>query len=309
MINKIIIAGATGLIGRHLTSELIKRGNQVTVFTRNIDKAKQIVPGAKEYFEWDYYYPQDWAHLLEKKDVVINLAGANLFDKRWNENYKEVIRTSRILTTGSLVSAISQIKNKPNIFISASAVGFYGNGGENLITEDSPAGDDFLAKLCFEWENEASKANNYGLRTINLRTGIVLSADGGAFQKILKSFKFYTGGYLGSGNQWFPWIHIYDAVNSIIFAINNNKLQGPINVCSPNPVRMKEFSNLMGKILKKPSFFNIPEFALKIILGESAQTIIDSLKVYPNKLISNGFSFKFEDLDTALKDLLKLTKK
>jgi uncharacterized protein (TIGR01777 family) len=215
-----------------------------------------------------------------------------------------VIFESREVSTKNLVSAFKNSQSKVKVLISSSGVGYYGSRDDKILTEKSNLGNDFLANVCDVWEREAEKASAYGIRTAMLRQGIVLSDKGGALAKFLPPFKFFIGGALGNGRQWFPWIHVDDLVAIYLFIIDNVEISGPINVVSPEAVRMNEFAKTLGKILYRPSIFSVPEFALKILIGEAASTIVSSQRVVPQKLIDKGFKFKFEKLEEALKDLL-----
>ena len=302
---KIIITGATGLIGRSLCERLINRGDEVTVFTRDVDKAKNLLPQIKKFVDWDYKNPDRWQSEINNVDAVIHLAGANLFGKRWNENYKRKILESRQISTQNLVNAIASVNNKPSTFICSSAVGIYGNRRDQLLAEESAPGNDFLAQVCKTWEEEAAKVETSAVRRVSIRTGIVLSTKEGALKQMLLPFKLFVGGPLGNGKQWFPWIHIDDLVNTFLFCLDNTNVKGAANGVSPNPVRMNEFAKTLGNVLHRPSFFKVPAFALKIIAGEFADSITASLRVVPEKLAQNNYNFKFEKLEEALEDLLK----
>ena len=303
MQRRIIITGATGLIGRELCEKLYEDGDDVTVFTRDIIKGKEILPFLTNFVEWNYNRPELWKNELNGKDAIIHLAGANIFGKRWTENYKSIISNSRILSTKNLIDAIGEVNNKPKIFISSSAVGYYGNRADEEITEDSIPGIDFLSSVCREGEYEAMQVEKFRVRRVSIRTGIVLSAREGALKKMLQPFKLFIGGSIGRGDQWFPWIHIEDIIGIYLFALNN-EINGALNGTSPNPVIMREFAKTLGKVLHRPSFFTVPEFILKPTLGEGAQFILSSLRVMPQKLIQNSFQFKFEYLEPALENLL-----
>jgi uncharacterized protein len=304
MAKKIIITGATGLIGKNISSELIKRGEEVIVFTRNTEDVKTKVPDASLYVKWDYNKIEEWKEYLNNSEAVIHLAGANLFNRRWSKKYKKIITESRIKSTINLVKAISEVENKPEVFICSSAVGFYGNSDDKILTEDSTKGNDFLANLCSQWEKVAEEVGNYGVRRISIRSGIALSKEEGILKKLLLPFKLYAGGTIGSGIQWFPWIHINDLVNVYLFPLYN-KIDGAVNAVSPNPVRMKEFTNELGKAIGKPSFIKVPGFLLRLALGEAAEAALSSLRVIPQKLNNQKFKFQFENLSICLKDLLK----
>lgn len=304
MPKKIIITGATGLIGKNISSELIKRGDEVVVFTRNVQDAKTKVPNASLYVKWDYNKTEEWKECVNNSFAVIHLAGANLFSRRWTEKYKKIITESRIKSTQNLIKAISEVDKKPEVFVCSSAVGYYGNSGDKTLTEDSASGNDFLAALCLKWDNAATEVENSGVRRVSIRSGIVLSKNEGIFKKILLVFRLFMGGVIGSGNQWIPWIHIKDIVNIYLFSLNN-KIEGAVNAVSPNPVRMKEFAEELGKALNRPAFFKVPEFLLRIVLGETAEAALSSLRVMPQKLNNEDFKFEFKDFSSCLKDLLR----
>lgn len=306
MNKKILITGATGIIGSVLSKKLIEKNYTLTVFTRNISKAKKIIPGAFEYVRWNYEKPELWKNYLSGKDAVIHLAGANLFNKRWNKKYKKIIWKSRILSCNNIVEAIKTISNKPEVLVCASGSNYYGEKNDEILTEESPPGNDFLAQLCIAWENEAAKVEELGIRRISMRTGAVLSTKGGALKEFLMPLKFFVGGPIGTGSQWFPWIHIEDTVNAYIFALENQNLTGAVNLSSPNCVTMNEFAKRFGKVLDRPSFFKVPKIILRIVLGEIAEYIIKSMRMKPQKLIENDFNFKFKNLEDALRDLLTI---
>jgi uncharacterized protein (TIGR01777 family) len=301
---KIIITGATGLIGKKLYKALSRRGDEVTIFTRSMVKGVKKIPGADELIEWDYSQKNHWQKHVSGKDVIIHLSGANLFGKRWTQEYKELIVESRRLSTKNLVDAMENAERKPSLFICASAVGYYGDRGNETITENSSPGNDYLAEVCKVWEYEAAKAEEYGIRRISVRTGIVLSKEEGALKQMLLPYKFFAGGPLGNGKQWFPWIHIDDIINSYLYCIDNENISGSINAAAPHPVTMNEFAKTLGKVIKRPSLFHVPNFALKIAVGESASAITASMKVIPEKLQNSGFTFSYPEPETALRSLL-----
>jgi len=301
---KIIITGATGLIGRQLYNSLSGRGDEVTVFTSSIASGIKKLLNANELVEWDYRKTNHWQKHINGKDVVIHLAGANLFGQRWNTEYKKLIVESRRLSTQNLVEAIGNSEERPPLFICASAVGYYGDNGNNTVTENSSPGNDFLAEVCKVWEYEAAKVEDFGTRRVSIRTGVVLSKDDGALKQMLRPFRFFAGGPLGNGRQWFPWIHIDDIVNAYQFVIDNENISGGVNATAPQPVTMDRFAQTLGKVMKRPTLFNVPEFALKIAAGESASAITASMKVIPEKLQNAGFKFSYTELETALRSLL-----
>jgi len=302
---RIVVTGATGLIGKKIVSVLLNRGDQVIIFSRDAEKAKSIFPEAKECVEWDYHNPDLWKSKLENSNAVIHLAGINLFSKRWNESFKKDVFESREVSTRNLADAIKSCINKPEVFISASGIGYYGNSGETILDEKSPKGNDFLADVCEVWERESQKAGEYGVRNVQIRTGLVLSTEDGALKQMLPPFKFFIGGPLGSGKQWASWLHVDDIVGIYIHAIDNNKLSGAVNAASPNPIRMKEFAKTLGKVLNRPSLFPVPKFLLKLVVGEAAEVVTASQRIYVKKLLNSGYQFKFKELSKALENLLK----
>lgn len=304
MKKKIIISGATGLIGKKLCYELISKGSDVFIFTRDVLSAKKIIPGATDYINWDYKKPELWQHHIEGKDAVIHLAGASVAGKRWNGEYKKVIRDSRIVSTKNLAEAIIQCEVKPKVFITSSGSGYYGNRGNEILGENDNGGKDFLAQVCKDWESAASLVESKAVRRVSIRTGIVLSKEEGALKKMLLPFKLFIGGQLGNGRQWFPWIHIDDIVNLYIHSIENESVKGEINASSSHQVTMKDFAKTLGRVLKRPSLFPVPEFILKIIIGEVASEIISSQRMDVSKLLESGFKLRFEKLEDALRDLL-----
>lgn len=277
---KIILTGGTGFIGRALSRRLLERGDEAVLLTR-----KQIPPSPSS---------------LEGIDAVINLAGEPIAG-RWTKEKKEKIRGSRIDTTRAITVALTKVRQKPKLLINASAVGYYGDTKEAAVDESSPTGCDFLAGVCHEWEEAAKEAEKEGVRVVRLRFGVVLEKDGGALKKMLPPFKLFVGGPIGSGNQWFPWIHRDDLIGAILFALENKTVSGPVNVVAPEQIRQKEFSKIIGKVLRRPSWLPVPSFVLKLLLGEMAEMLLTGQKVIPKKLTETGFRFQFPDPESALK--------
>lgn len=301
---KIVITGATGLIGRKLSTKLSEDGHQIIVFSRDASSAKNILQKEFTYIDWDYRRPDNWIESISSAEAIIHLAGINLFSKRWNKKFKEEILASRKETTKALVDAIKLSERKPEVFVSASGVGYYGDCGDKLLDESSPAGDDFLAEVCKVWESEAAEVESAGVRRVSVRTGIVLSQEDGALKKMLLPFKLFIGGPLGNGKQWFPWIHIDDIVGIYCHALENQKLNGALNAASPNICTMKEFARTLGKVLHRPALFPVPEFALKIAIGEAGKVVLMSQRVDVKKILESGYKFRFEKLEEALRNLL-----
>lgn len=301
---KIVITGATGLIGKKLSQKLSEDGHQIIVFSRDASSAKNILQKEFTYIDWDYRKNDNWIESISSADAIIHLAGINLFSKRWNKKFKEEILASRKETTKALVDAIKLSERKPEVFVSASGVGYYGDCGDELLDENSPAGNDFLAEVCKVWESEAAEVESAGVRRVSVRTGIVLSQEDGALKKMLLPFKLFIGGPLGNGKQWFPWIHIDDIVGIYCHALENQNLNGPVNAASPNICTMKEFARTLGKVLHRPALFPVPEFALKIAIGEAGKVVLMSQRVDVKKTLDSGYRFRFEKLEEALRNLL-----
>ena len=303
MNKKIIITGATGLIGRELARRLIERDDEVYILSRSPKRAEVLVPRAEEYVSWE---PTNdgLERFISGADAVIHLAGENVMARRWSEDHKQKVKTSRVESTRALVNAIDNVDKKPAVFICASATGYYGTSEDKLFDENSPAGYDFLADVTSEWENEAAKVKDSGIRYVGIRTGIVLSKYGGALARMLTPFKYFVGGPLGNGTQWFPWIHINDIVRLYIYALDNSNVSGILNGVAPQNVTMKEFCKVLGKAMRRPSVFNVPEFALRLLFGEGAGVLVKGAKVNPKRTLEAGFRFEFESVDEALRNLI-----
>lgn len=300
---KIVITGGTGLIGNILFTMFSQRGDQVYLFSRNPESAKKKIPGAAGYLKWrgnDADYTAD----LEGMDAVIHLAGANVAGKKWNEAYKQEIYDSRIGSTRALVEAMKNLKKKPEVFVCSSAVGYYGDPGERELTEDVKPADTFLADVCVQWEKEAARSEEAGVRSVQIRTGVVLSTEDGALKKLLLPFQLFVGGPLGTGRQWFPWIHAEDIAAMFIYAIDHPGMRGPYNGAAPQPLRMKEFASALGRVMRRPSLFPVPGFVLRVILGEGAAVALASQKVIPKAILNAGYKFRYPEIDGALRNLL-----
>lgn len=306
---KIIVTGATGTIGTKLCQKLIGLGDEITIFSRNPANAEKKLPRVNKFIKWNYETMDEWKQQLNGVDVVVHLAGANLDAKRWDKEYKKLAYESRIISTRNLVEAIAAVNKKPNTFICSSAVGYYGNRSDDYLSEEEKSADNFLAKLCADWEKEAAKVETLGVKRVSIRTGLVLSKDEGLLKQMIPSFKLFLGGYLGNGKQWFPWIHIDDIVDIYLHTIDNESavggLNGAVNAASAGIVRMKQFAKTLGRVLHRPSFLPIPKFAIKILKGELGNYVTDSQRVVMNKLLKSGYKFKYENLEDALRDLLK----
>jgi uncharacterized protein len=292
---KVAVAGANGLIGSNLVRALRARGAEVVALVRQPRHAGEV--------RWDPNTGGEWTRSIDGADGVVNLAGANVGGKRWTEDYKREIRESRLRSTGALVEAMRAASRRPRVFVSASAVGYYGDRGDDEVTESTPPGNDFLATLCKQWEEEAGRAEQLGVRTVLLRTGVVLERNDSALAKMIPPFKAFVGGPIGSGRQWFPWIHIDDEVGLILWALDGT-VRGPVDAVSPAPVRMKEFARALGRALGRPAVLPVPAFALRLAMGEMAEVLLGGQRALPRKALEGGYRFRFEDVDLALRDVL-----
>ncbi len=304
MNKRIIITGATGLIGQHLYKKLSEKEYEIIILSTDTTKSKQLFPKANEHINWNVLLTDDGLKSLKNIFAVIHLAGASISGKRWSNKYKKTILNSRVSTTRELLSAFKKCVEKPEVFVSSSAIGYYGSSLTDEFDESSAAGKGFLADVCKQWETEAAKAVDLKMRYVGIRTGIVLANDGGALSKMILPYKLFIGGPIGSAKQWMSWIHIEDLINIYIEALENPELSGAINAASPNPVRMNEFSKTLGKILKRPAFFKVPSFIMKALLGEASSIILEGQKVLPLKLKTGNFHFRFSNLENAVNDLL-----
>lgn len=294
-----LISGATGFIGRTLVNQLLALGQEVNYVGRQRSKAFDS-RAAFHFWKADEPPPLD---SISRLDAIIHLAGEPVA-QRWNADVKRRIYESRVEGTHKLVSAISELKHKPSVLVCASAVGYYGDGGDELLTEESAAGEDFLSKVCIDWEREAFRAKELGVRVVVVRISVVLGRDGGALKKMLTPFRLGIGGRFGSGRQWMPWIHIEDLVQLFIYAAENRDVSGALNGCAPEPVRNADFVKALGRALHRPAILPMPKFALKLALGEVAHSITSSLRVMPEATQRTGFRFEYPQLENALNSLL-----
>lgn len=301
---KIVLAGATGFIGQKLIDKLSKEQHELILLTRNPDKARNQFGSFLNTLRWDAHSLGDWCKAMDGADAVINLTGESIAAKRWSEYQKKILRSSRIDATRIIVQAIEKTSARPSVLINASAVGYYGDVPNDTVTEYYPAAIDFLGTLCEEWENEALRAEKLNVRVACLRSGIVLGNEGGALEKMIMPFRFFAGGPLGSGRQWLPWIHLDDVISGILFILNNDKIMGAVNLTAPKPVTMNEFCQTLGKVMRRPSWIPVPGFVLKFVVGEFARSLLSGQKAIPEKLLKNGYSFFYSDLEQALRNIL-----
>ncbi len=300
---KILVCGATGFIGKKLCSLIIKSGHECYVFSRNPSGAEKILPSAVKIFPWHATKELPSSQILEKVDAIVNLIGAPIFTY-WTRKKKEEIVESRIKSTENLVKGISACNRPPEVYVGASAVGYYGDKGEEELSEDSPPGSDFLAQLCVAWEREARRAREYGVRVVCIRTSPVLGRNGGMLEIMLRPFRFGLGGPLSDGKQWMPWIHLEDEVGIILMTIENVKISGPVNAVAPHQVRNIEFTKTLGKLLRRPTFMRVPRFVLKVLLKELGEAMLASQKVSCRKVLETGYRYRFPRLEEALRECL-----
>lgn len=305
---KIAVTGATGFVGARLVERLIDEGHDVKVFTRSVEKAKRVfaAPKYKSSIEFVAYTPTesgDWQKEVSGCDRVVNLAGEPI-SERWTAERKKRILDSRKLGTQKLVDAIAHADPKPNALISGSAIGYYGTSESAEFFETSePVENDFLSQVCQAWEAEANQAKEAGVRVVIIRTGIVLG-DGGAIAKMIAPFKLYAGGPIGSGRQWFSWIHVDDLVNLFLKALLDPSMHGVYNGTAPNPIRMKELCQTLGEVLDRPSWLPVPDFAIEALLGDGAVVVLKGQKVLPERTQAAGFSFDYDRAKDALKQIV-----
>ncbi|MGQ7817404.1 TIGR01777 family oxidoreductase [Metapseudomonas furukawaii] len=296
----ILLTGGTGLIGRALCRRWLGEGHQLTVLSRRPQSVASLcgrsVRGISQFSDYGD----------EPLDAIVNLAGEPIADRPWSNKRKAQLWGSRITLTEQLLEWLEKRDQKPQVLISGSAVGWYGDGGERELTEDSPpVTDDFASQLCVAWEETAQRAEALGIRVVLVRTGLVLAREGGFLKRLLPPFRLGLGGPLGNGRQWMPWIHLEDQIALMDFLLRRDDARGPYNACSPQPVRNRDFARSLGRALGRPAFMPAPAFVLRPLLGELAELLLGGQRAVPARLRAAGFTFAFTDLDMALGDLLK----
>lgn len=298
----ILLTGGTGFIGRSLCAKLQALNHTVSVLTRNVEKAQTLLPPNRLTHVKCYHISNDLGR-IPSVDAVINLAGHPIADTRWFPSVKKKIRTSRIDLTADLIQRLQNSIHRPSVFLSGSAIGYYGMT-EEVCTEDTPPGSGFAAKLCQDWEAEAKQCTQLGARLCLIRTGIVLGANGGILKRMRLPYLLCLGGKMGAGQQWMSWIHLHDYLNILLLCLNDSSLNGAINASAPNPVTNAEFAKTYAKILKRPAFMTAPAFLLKLVFGQMAnELLLSGQKVIPQKLMKRGFAFQYPMLIDALKKI------
>ena len=307
---KVIITGGSGLVGRGLSSLLVSKGYEVIALSRSPQHAAGLPSGVRVE-RWDARSAYGWGHLAEGAAAIVNLAGANLagtgfFPSRWTPQRKHQISESRVQAGRAVVAAVQEARDKPQVVIQASAVGYYGFGREEILSEECPAGDDFLARLTADdWEPSTAAVEGAGVRRAIVRSGVVLSTEHGALPRLLLPYRLFVGGPMGGGKQWLSWIHPHDQSEAIRFLIENEEASGPFNVTAPVPKTNAEFGRTLGRILGRPSLVPLPGFALRLALGEVSSVVLEGQRVVPKNLQDMGFGFRFPDAESALRDLLE----
>ena len=299
----VLVTGGTGFIGSRVCTALHEQGDTVDVLSRNPARAETKLKAVRAVYRWDPETEKLPPEATSDVGSVVHLAGETIAG-RWNSEKKRRIRDSRILSTRNLVESFTGVDTKPDVLVCASAIGYYGASGDDRFTEVSPAGTDFLAEVCQEWEAEAQKASDLGIRVVFVRIGLVLGLDGGLLTQVLPPFKMGVGGILGSGQQWMSWIHVDDVVGIVLHALANSEIRGPLNATAPTPVRNTEFTKTLGAVLRRPTLLPVPTFGLKLMMGEFADFVVLSQNVVPEKTEVSGYAFRHRTLEPALRDLL-----
>jgi hypothetical protein len=303
---RVLITGASGFIGRALVRELTENGYEVLVITRNAAENRGSFPKGAAAVEWDGRTAAGWGGHVDGAFAVVNLAGDNLAEGRWTRSKKKRILASRTLAGAALVDAVRQARTKPRAVVQASAVGFYGSTGESEIDEASPAGAGFLADVVEQWERSTRDVETMGVRRVVIRSGLVLGRSGGVWPRLTAPFRFFAGGPLGNGRQWFSWITLEDEVRAIRFLLENESLAGAFDLTAPRPLRQGELCGLIGRALRRPCWIPVPAFLLKLLFGEKArETLLVSQRVVPRRLLAAGFAFRHPDAATAVAAILK----
>jgi uncharacterized protein (TIGR01777 family) len=305
---RIFMTGATGLVGTRLVRKLRERNDDVLVLTRRPDFARERLDPACVIIEGDPMQPGPWREAIRDADAVIHLAGENVFGRRWSASFKTMLYDSRVRSTENVAKALSQSPHttagEAKVLVNASAIGYYGPHGDEELTEDSPPGDDALARICIDWENAAHQVESSGVRLAIIRIGVVLDKEGGALKKMLTPFKMFVGGPVGSGKQYVSWIHHEDLVGLFLLALDRPDVRGPMNGTAPQPLTNKEFSKALGRALHRPSFMRTPRFMLRVMLGEVAGLVTKGQRVVPRMALALGYAFKFPGIDAAMRNVL-----
>ncbi|HZY84438.1 MAG TPA: TIGR01777 family oxidoreductase [Gemmataceae bacterium] len=302
---RVFVTGGTGLIGTRLVRQLLKRGDQPVVLTRRPDAAAKLFGPACTVVAGDPTQSGAWVDAVADCDAVVNLAGENVFGRRWNAEVKALLNDSRVKATQNVVEALrQQTDGRPRTLVNASAIGYYGPHGDEELTEDSPPGDDFLARICIDWEKAALAVESAGVRCVTVRVGVVLDKEGGALAKLLTPFKLGAGGPVGSGKQWMSWIHHEDMTGLFLLALDDAGAAGPLNGTAPEPVTNRDFGRALGGALRRPAIMPMPGFALRLLVGEAAEVVLGGQRVLPRRAQQLGYVFKYPTIDAALREIV-----
>jgi uncharacterized protein (TIGR01777 family) len=302
---RIIITGATGFIGKALSSHLVEAGYEVIALSRNSKTARKIFGEKVIVTEWDGKTAKKWVNYAEGAFAIVNLAGENIAGGRWTTSKKEKILGSRLNAGNAVVEAIRETKGKPKVAIQSSGIGYYGAHLDEIVDEKFPLGTGFLPEVAQKWENSTKEVESLGIRHIVIRTGVVLGKDGGALPRLITPFKFFVGGHPGDGEQYFSWIHLQDEIRAIRFLIEREDLNGEFNLTAPGSIKMKEFCHILGKVIRRPFWFPLPGILLRMIYGQMAEeTILHGQRVIPKRLQEAGFEFLYPEAESALQEIL-----
>jgi uncharacterized protein (TIGR01777 family) len=305
---QVFVTGGTGLIGSRLVRRLMERRDRPVVLTRREATAEKLFGKSCRIVEGDSMKAGPWQDIAAECDAVVNLAGENLFNHRWNDQFKALMTDSRLQTTAHVVEALGRRPHRedgtPKVLVNASAIGIYGPHGDEELTEESPPASDFLANVCVQWEKAARAVESFGVRCALTRIGVVLAKEGGALKQLWTPFSLGMGGPAGDGRQWMSWIHIEDMIGVLLLALDNNEAVGPLNAVAPNPVTNRDFATAFGKALHRPSFLPTPRFVLRAMLGESADIVTTGQRVLPKRTLALGYPYKFPQIDAALADIV-----
>lgn len=304
----LIVAG-TGMLGRALSADLLADGHEVTVLSRSPSEYQQASPASTRFRKWDGVSTEGWLDAVEGVDAVVNFAGESIagdrfIPDRWTAKKKRRVLESRLRSGRAVVEAVAAAEQKPRLLVQASAVGFYGPMGNEVISEAESPGSDFLAKVCIDWEAATYPVEELGVRRVILRTGLVQTLEGGPLPRLVVPFRLFAGGWFGNGRQWWPWVHIADVVRAIRFLVDHGSARGPFNITAPNPVTAREFGRILGRVMGRPAYLPVPGFAMRLFLGEVATIVLDGQRAMPQKLKELGFEFKYPEAEDALREIL-----